>query len=49
MYLGVEFPKRVILMAYVSNILIPKIPKNSKNVIKSSQKGNFDGLYKQVR
>jgi hypothetical protein len=47
-YLEVELPKKEILIAYVSNFLIPKIPENPKNVIKSSPKGKFDGLCKQV-
>jgi hypothetical protein len=46
--LGGGMSKKEILMDDISNLLILKIPKNSKNVIKLSPKGNFDGLCKQV-
>jgi hypothetical protein len=36
-------------MDYVSRFSIPEIPKNPRKKIKITKKGNFDGLYKQVR
>jgi hypothetical protein len=38
-YLGVEFPEKEILMAYVTSFLILKIPKNPKKLINHPQKG----------
>jgi hypothetical protein len=36
-------------MDYVSRFSIPEIPKNPRKIFKITKKGNFDGLYKQVR
>jgi hypothetical protein len=46
---GIKFPFKVILMDYVSRFSILEIPKNPRKIFKITKKGNFDGLYKQVR